>query len=134
VNSLLPLFSRWIPPIAWMAVIFILSAQPGLRVSDDASVDGPIRQIAHVVTYGVLAFLLLRALTWGGTLTVQSCALALGIAILYGVTDEIHQSTVPDRTGQAADLVWDGLGAVLGVVAYVAWKAWRTSRSTSTTP
>jgi VanZ family protein len=30
------------------------------------------------------------------------------------VTDELHQLTVPDRTGQAVDLVWDGLGAAIG--------------------
>lgn len=32
------------------------------------------------------------------------------LAFLYGITDELHQLTVPNRTVQALDLVWDGLG------------------------
>jgi VanZ family protein len=98
-----------------MALIFILSAQPGLRVSSDASIDGPIRHAAHVITYAVLALLLTRAL--GGSEPRPSwrmVALAAGLTLLYGVTDELHQLTVPDRTGQAVDLVWDGLGAAIG--------------------
>ncbi len=39
---------RWLPAVAWMALIFALSAQSGLRVSDDASVDGPIRHVVHI--------------------------------------------------------------------------------------
>jgi VanZ family protein len=105
-----------------MALIFVLSAQPGLRVSSDDAVDGPVRQIAHVVIYAGLAVLLVRALAWRGDVTWTVMAAAFGIAFLYGVTDELHQSTVPNRTGQAADLVWDAAGALTGVVvARLAW-------------
>ena len=108
---------RWGPVIAWMVLIFVLSAQPGLRVSSDDAVDGPLRQIAHVVIYAGLAALLARALAWKGEVTVMVMAAAFGLALLYGVTDELHQSIVPDRTGQVADLVWDGAGALIGVIA-----------------
>jgi VanZ family protein len=99
-----------------MALIFVLSAQPGLRVSDDAAVDGPIRHVAHVIVYAVLALLLL----WGfGQLSsgwsTRLALLAGLLAFLYGVTDELHQLTVPNRTGQAFDLVWDALGAFIGL-------------------
>jgi VanZ family protein len=108
--------------IAWMTLIFVLSAQPGLRVSNDASVDGPVRHVAHVVTYGVLAAFLVRALAWRSDVTWATMTWAFALALLYGVTDEFHQSTVPDRTGQASDLVWDGAGALMGVIAArLAW-------------
>ncbi len=54
-------FVRFGPAAAWMALIFLLSAQPGLRVSNDPSVDGPIRHVAHVIVYAILTLLLL----WG---------------------------------------------------------------------
>ena len=100
-----------------MAVIFALSAQPGLRVSDDPGVDLPIRHVAHVLAFGVLAVLLLRGLTsraeepW----TWRQAALAVALATLYGVTDEIHQTYVPLRTGHLVDVGWDLLGAAAGV-------------------
>jgi VanZ family protein len=104
-----------------MALIFVLSAQPGLRVSNDPSVDGPIRHLAHVIVYGVLAFLLLSGL--GGPPSgwrPRLALLAACLAFLYGITDELHQLTVPDRTGQAVDLIWDALGAVIGAVVGLA--------------
>ena len=100
-----------------MALIFVLSAQPGLRVSDDVSVDGPIRHVAHVVVYAILALLLLWAFDAFSTDWRTRLALIAGLlAFLYGITDELHQLTVPNRTGQAFDLVWDGLGSGIGVV------------------
>jgi VanZ family protein len=99
-----------------MALIFLLSAQPGLRVSDDASVDGPIRHFAHVVVYAVLALLLLWGLGQLSSGWRPRLALLAGLfAFVYGITDELHQLTVPNRTGQAFDLVWDALGASIGL-------------------
>ena len=107
---------RFAPAAAWMALIFVLSAQPGLRVSDDASVDGPIRHVAHVIVYAILALLLLRGLDALSSGWRTRLALMAGLlAFLYGITDELHQLTVPNRTGQAFDLVWDALGSGIGV-------------------
>jgi VanZ family protein len=108
--------ARFGPAVAWMVLIFALSAQPGLRVSDDASVDGPIRHAAHVIVYGALTILLLWGLGAFSSGWRPRWALLAGVlAVLYGVTDELHQLTVPNRTGQAFDLVWDTLGALVGV-------------------
>jgi VanZ family protein len=119
--------SRWGPAVAWMALIFILSAQPGLRISNDASVDTPIRHVAHVVAFGVLAVLFLRA--FGVTRDAwfaRGALLAVVLTVLYGITDEIHQSTVPSRHGQAIDVAWDGIGALAGVA--LAWLLVRRRR------
>lgn len=115
---------QWGPVVAWMVLIFALSAQQGLRVSSDATVDGPVRHLAHVVTYAVLAVLLLRALAGDGP-TPRLAAIAALMSLLYGVTDEIHQTFVPTRTGQPLDLVWDGMGALLGPTAVLLWHRFR---------
>ena len=39
-----------------------------------------------------------------------------GFAILYGVSDEFHQSFVDGRSASIMDVFWDGLGAVATAV------------------
>jgi VanZ family protein len=111
--------SRWLPVLGWMALIFLLSAQPGLRVSDDANVDRPIRTLAHLASYAVLAALLVRALATRGGPTRVAAFGAWVVAVLYGVSDEIHQSFVPDRTGRPSDVLIDAIGAAIGVALAV---------------
>jgi VanZ family protein len=110
---------RWGPAIGLMALIFVLSAQPGLRASDDPSVDLPLRHAAHVAVYAGLAAALVRALAWWQASPVSSRVLLLAVALatLYGVSDEVHQSFVQDRTGQLVDVGWDFLGACIGAIA-----------------
>jgi VanZ family protein len=111
-----------------MAVIFLLSSQSGLHASDDAAVDGPLRHLAHVAVYALLGGLLVLALANGSRPTPRLLLAAALLALLYGVTDEVHQSFIRDRTGQAADLLWDGIGAVVGVVAAAGWVRFRGRR------
>lgn len=118
---------RWGPVIAWMALIFVLSAQPGLRVSDDPSVDSPIRHVAHVLAFGVLALLLLRGLSWGAPRpwTWRYVVAAVALTTLYGVTDEVHQTYVPLRMGHLIDVGWDLLGAATAIaVLWLAARRW----------
>jgi VanZ family protein len=117
------LVRRWGPAIVWAAVIFVLSAQPGLRVSSDADVERPIRQLAHLLVYGTLAVLLCYAIAGAFRVDRRTALIAVVLAVAYGVTDEIHQSFVPERSGQVGDLVWDAIGAVAGCLAVAAW--WR---------
>jgi VanZ family protein len=79
---------------------------------------GGTRVASTRLVYGVLAVLLLRALSWGATnpWTWRHVLLAISLAALYGVSDEVHQTYVPQRTGHPVDVGWDLLGAVAGVV------------------
>ena len=45
--------------------------------------------------------------------------MAFGLTVLYGLSDEWHQSFVPDRTGRLDDVVTDSIGSGIGLV--VAW-------------
>lgn len=121
------LLVRWLPALAWMAVIFLLSSQSGLRVSEDASIDRPIRTVAHMATFALLAGLILLALVGLGRPTLRTTLLAVSLTVLYAASDELHQSFVPDRTGRAEDVVIDAVGALLGVTATV-WLLGRRAR------
>jgi VanZ family protein len=107
-----PLISRldpWAPPIALMAVIFLLSAQPDLN-SGLGTIDLIGRKLIHAAEYAALCFLWWRALR---TIARPRAAivLALGIAIGYAGTDEFHQRFVSGRHGTPIDVLVDAVGA-----------------------
>jgi len=111
--------ARWLAVVAWMGVIFALSSVSGLRVSQDTEVDRPIRALAHLAAFGLLGGLVLYALCANARPTIARAVLAMAITTLYAVSDELHQSIVPDRTGRAQDVAVDALGALVGLT--VAW-------------
>jgi VanZ family protein len=113
---------RWGPAVAWAALIFVLSAQPGLKISSDASVDGPARHVAHGFVYMVLTVLIVHGLgALGRPLTLRTALIAGVLGVGYGISDEIHQAFVPDRTGQAIDVVYDAIGVAIGLGIAWAW-------------
>lgn len=72
--------------------------------------------LVHAAEFGVLAGLLLRTL---GVFAHDRSRLALAavawfLAAAYGVSDEWHQSFVPNRDVSALDVGFDALGAALG--------------------
>ncbi len=104
----------WLPAIGWATVIFVLSAQPKLP-----SPAGLGDKQAHVLAYALLAVLVLVGLAGGRVARVSRQAIggAFVIAVLYGVSDEFHQSFVPGRTPDVGDVVADAAGAAIGLVA-----------------
>lgn len=108
----------WLPVLAWFACISFLSAQPGLRVSDDPGTDLPLRRLAHLAVFGLLALLALRALGGVRGRTARGLPrplVALALVALLGGIDELHQAFVPDRTGRLADVALDAAGGALAI-------------------
>ena len=62
---------------------------------------------AHVVVFGILAYLLWRARPRG--------SFAMWTTILYGFSDEFHQMFIPGRTGRILDVLFDSLGAIIAI-------------------
>lgn len=104
-----------------MTLIFVLSSQSGLRVSEDAEVDRPFRITGHLLAFGTLAAAFLVALSWGRRPRLRDLVMAFALTVVYGVLDEWHQSFVPDRSGRLDDVVTDALGALAGLA--LAWVA-----------
>jgi VanZ family protein len=137
----------WLPVVLWMSVIFSFSTDAGatrntsrfigplLRwfdptISDQSihAVQLGVRKTAHLAEYAVLAVLLWRARRKPSRADPRpwrrsDALFALGIAVLFAVTDEWHQSFVPSRQGQLTDVLVDSGGAALGLL--VLWMAGR---------
>ena len=99
----------WLPVIVWAAVIFAFSSVPSLS-TELGTWDTILRKLAHLAEYAILGALLCRALRRPG--------LAILAAILYAVSDEIHQTFVEGRVGAPLDVGIDALGAAVGVLLW----------------
>lgn len=110
--------AAWLPVIAWAALIFVLSAQPNLRLVPDAGLDFLVRKAGHMGVFGILALLLWRALAsttaWRRP---WPWAWALALAVLYAISDELHQGFVAGRHESALDVGIDAAGALIAVAA-----------------
>ncbi len=73
---------------------------------------------AHLVLYGVLATLLLLAFERDGRATRSTRLAAIAGAVLYGISDEFHQSFVPGRNAGIFDIVVNTVGAVIAVTIW----------------
>jgi VanZ family protein len=108
----------WLPVLVYMAGIFIGSSMP------DPPVPANVPDVSlHESAYFGLTLLLIRALArerWDGV-TARALALAWLIAVAYGVTDEWHQSFVPNRFSELRDLQSDAIGAFAASAVVGAW-------------
>ena len=109
--KLLQRLDPWAPPVALMAVIFALSAQPDLS-SGLGTIDLIGRKIVHAAEYALLCFLWWRALRTVVAAT-PAVAGALAIAVVYSATDEWHQTFVSGRHGSPVDVLIDTAGAAV---------------------
>lgn len=108
---------RWlrdfVPLVFWLALIFFLSSQSRLVEIESEIGDKFFFKGAHIATYAVLMWLWWRALSASRQNQWPTLLAALGLTVLYGISDEIHQSYVPGRHAQAADVLFDTSGALL---------------------
>ena len=101
--------SRWLPVVAWAAVIFAFSSVPSIS-THLGTWDLVLRKLAHMTEYAVLALLLLRA--------TGSYAWAFAATFAYACTDEFHQTFVRGRHGSPVDVAIDALGALIGLTLW----------------
>ena len=127
-NLLLCLVYYWFPPLIWLALIFLASSQPGPTYPDLGALDFFAKKLAHFLIYAVLYILLFRAfatLRWAGQSARRPHLLPMLIAILYAISDEIHQTFVPSRDGTIRDVCIDSAGVLM---AYLLVRWWTRSR------
>jgi VanZ family protein len=115
-----PLIARvslWLPPLAYMALIFYLSSQSNPLPEITSRVWD---KLLHALEYAALAALLARALLGEGVAPLATFVAAACLAGAYGASDEYHQMFVALRNADVRDWIVDTIGAFLGALAYVA--------------
>lgn len=113
---------RMVPVVVAMGTIFFLSHQPGnsLSLPEIPGVD----KVAHMAAYGFLAATMLLAFSDELKCTRPKRVLWLTVllCLLYGISDEFHQSFVPGRSSSFFDVLADGAGAALTSALWYRWR------------
>ncbi|MBR9704570.1 VanZ family protein [Candidatus Pacearchaeota archaeon] len=73
--------------------------------------------IYHFMIFFLFAFFLLISLI-KGKYNISLLIIALSIAIIYGISDEIHQLFVPSRYGCIEDVMTNSLGILSAGIIY----------------
>ena len=110
----------WVPPLLYMALIFAISSleQPPLPTPEFEWLT--IDKLYHFIEYAILGGLLARAFAKADPAVIPSNLIwfiAAVLSILYGASDEWHQTFVPGRYATVADWVADAIGSIAGVLA-----------------
>jgi VanZ family protein len=104
------------PALVWTAIVFIFGGIP--NPGPPTPMPFPIDKIEHVVAFGVLQILALRALRYElpGVLPRAMPWLSALLSIVVGCALEVYQLTVPNRSAELMDLICDVIGACLAAV------------------
>lgn len=114
MKTLKPFLFYWLPVLIWMVLIFYFSSRPRFRIAHESLFDFIIFKTLHMMAYGWLYFLLVRAFYKTTSLTPANIFLSsLLIAIFYAVSDEYHQQFVPTREGTLRDVLIDTAGIMI---------------------
>ena len=123
--------------LAWMIVIFIFSTDyfssarttpiiapllsslfPSVTEAHIENIGLVLRKLGHWGEYFILAVLLMRALRaeFPGSSAKREIIWSVVFAVIYAVSDELHQSFVPSRSASAVDVSIDSIGAICGTL------------------
>jgi len=112
----------WIVVVIIAGIIFYISS-----LTFEPGTGGEIKAIFyHLFAFFFLAAFLLMALVRGGNRRFVSIAV-VG-AILYGITDELHQFFVPGRQLSLGDVFIDTVGITFATIIYFISLEYRKKR------
>lgn len=116
---------RVVPTIAYIMLIFAVSAVPGQDLHAPAN-----DKVIHFFEFAVLGVLLMFSIAGfvHRRITAVQASTAWFFGALYAFSDEFHQSLVPNRDASVFDWLADvcGLAVALLVVYYLATATERT--------
>jgi VanZ family protein len=124
----------WLPPLLWMAVMFVLSTDmfaaehtgsmlwyvfselaPHATYEQYTLLHFLTRKAAHLTEYAILACLLLRAFRAGAAVAWRWrwALLSLLLVAVHAVLDKYHQAFTQYRTSSVADSMLDMAGGLI---------------------
>ena len=106
-----PRWRRWAPAVAWAALLLVLTSIPNPNVPQVSGAD----KVVHALIYGVLGWLVVRALEPTAR-TARTLTAAFAAIVAMAWADEWHQQFVPGRSQEAADWLADSTGAALAIL------------------
>lgn len=118
-----------LPALLTAAVIFYVSSLEKIELPlEFISFNDLLFHASAYFLFGLT--LMLAAYPWNASLDYPlSVYIILGlIGVLYGLSDEIHQSFVPNRTFAISDLLADSFGVIIALFVTSWWAKRRITR------
>jgi VanZ family protein len=102
-----------LPALAYMAFIFFMSSGPVTSETLNSVPD----YVLHALGYSALYLLLFWAVHEGFRVRDGRGGywLPAFLTVLYGISDEFHQSFIPARQSTVSDVMADAAGALIGM-------------------
>ena len=127
-----PIFTHWLPLIAYCLAIFIQSSLPVSEALPTWPLSDKLLHLGGYALLGILFYRALGTLAWAarGRRQIWAALIATG---LYGISDELHQGLVASRTADALDALMDILGGAWGVLIQHTLTAWFARRTPAVT-
>jgi len=121
IRKKLVAFFHWLPALLYMSLVFYFSHRKPLleTMAGNWSFHG-IDKIAHFAEYFILFILLYKTLHVEKHEHPQYKALAL--SVLFGLSDEFHQSFLSYRDCEFGDVIADSTGAFIAFIIIVAFR------------
>ncbi len=119
-------YLRYVPLILWASLIFYMSAQDAVSVSESKNADVFAHKLAHIIEYAVLYVTFIIAFTRKFNSFTKTAICGLVFITIYGITDEFHQSLNRTRQPRISDVFVDFVGGVCGYLAVKVYKKART--------
>ena len=129
--KILPYSIRIVPAALLMGTIFFLSHQSGTKLPLP-HIFG-LDKLAHGFMYGTLAAAMLYAVPRKTLLLKpwRTGALVVFFCLLYGMTDEYHQSFIPGRVSSFGDIIADIIGAALLICVWLRYQNLKLAQAAS---
>lgn len=116
---------------AWAVVgvwLLLQLAATSVPASSVPRLPDAATSVAHVALYGMLAFLVTRAVLRSGAPVTRLLAV-WPVLVAFAALDEWHQRFIPGRVPSVGDLVCDALGAAAGlwlgaILLRTRWAVW----------
>ena len=114
LKKILQVLSLWLPPIVWLYVIYSFSANRAVKTFELYWQDFIVKKLAHFGEYAILSVLLTRGLM-GSNITLKKAAIySIFLSMVFGASDELHQSFIPGREPRIRDVLIDSVGGSFG--------------------
>jgi len=120
----------WLPFLIYITLIVFVSSQSHLP----SAVEHVPDKVSHFLEYAVFAFLFLRALTQGmlSLSKGRSGWIVLIGGALFGASDELYQSFIPNRTCSLYDWIADVAGITGMITLIIIWNRFKEGPATQT--
>lgn len=101
-----------------LSSVFVEPIRPYASGFTEDIITTLVRKSAHIFMYFILGILTFNVLHGYSLSQKRVVVYSVLFALLYAITDEIHQMFVTGRSGEMRDVLIDTIGASFGIALY----------------